>query len=173
MMNNPVVLVRSATDAGTKLSAPRREGTDTVIEITLQEGDKMSAGFGSNHLPIWVRWSNQQTDLGQVTFTTHITGYADGLLLPLAYDTRLDWRNIDYFKLYVDKYLVDDRIANLEAPASIQSAPEPPSYQARTVTSVPVAKGIWRLEPGGPQSLNSRTTLRYSRWMWPRPKPKP
>src|SRR5499427_6760926 len=45
MMNNPVVLARRAMDAGTKLSAPRREGAETVIDITLQEGDKMSAGF--------------------------------------------------------------------------------------------------------------------------------
>src|SRR5262252_10213527 len=36
MMNNPVVLVRRATDAGTKLSAPRTEGSDTVIDMTLQ-----------------------------------------------------------------------------------------------------------------------------------------
>jgi len=138
-------------DAVTKLSAPRTEGSDTVIDMTLQEGDKLSAGFSANHLPSWVRWSNQQTDLGQVTLTTHLTGYVSlgGLLLPLGLDTRLDWRNVDYFKLWVDKYLVDDRIVNLEAPAAVKSAAEPPSNQPRNVTSVPVAKGIWRLEPGG------------------------
>jgi glyoxylase-like metal-dependent hydrolase (beta-lactamase superfamily II) len=71
------------------------------------------------------------------------------LLLPLGYDTRLDWRNIDYFKVYVDNYLVDGQIADLEAPAEVRNAPEPPSYPIRPVTSVPVAKGIWRIAQGG------------------------
>ena len=151
MLNNPIALVREAMDPGTKLSAPRQEGGNTVIEMTLKEGDKLSAGFSANRLPAWVRWSNPQTDLGQATFTTRFTGYASigGLLLPLGYDTRLDWRNVDYFKIYVDNYLVDGQIANLEAPPEVRNAPEPPSYPVRDVTSVPVAKGIWRIDQGG------------------------
>jgi glyoxylase-like metal-dependent hydrolase (beta-lactamase superfamily II) len=150
-LNNPVALMRAATDPGTKLSTPRHEGSYTVIDMTLKEGDKLSAGFFPNHLLAWVRWSNPQTDLGQATFTSHLTGYAsiDGLLLPLGYDTRLDWRNTDYLKIYVDKYLVDGQIANLAAPAEVRNAPEPPSYPVRDVTSVPVAKGIWRVNEGG------------------------
>jgi len=151
MLNNPVVLVRAAMDSSAKLSAPRKESGSTVVDITLKEGDKLSAGFSANGLPAWVRWSNPQTDLGQATFTTHFTGYAamSGLLLPLGYDTRLDWRNIDYFKVYVDNYLIDAPIANLEAPAAVRNAPEPPSYPVRNVTSIPVAKGIWRIDQGG------------------------
>jgi len=108
MLNNPVALVRAAMEPGTKLSAPRQENDQTVIDMTLKEGDKLSAGFFANHMPAWVRWSNPQTDLGQVTMTTHFTGYGafGGLLLPLGYDTRLDWRNTDYFKIYIDNYLV-------------------------------------------------------------------
>jgi len=151
MLNNPVALVRAAMDSGTRLSAPRQEAEVTVIDLTLKEGDKLSAGFFANHLPAWVRWSNPQTDLGQVIMTTHFTGYGafGGLLLPLGYDTRLDWRNTDYFKIYVDNYLVDGEIANLAAPADVRNAPEPPSYPVRPVTSVPVAKGIWRIDQGG------------------------
>lgn len=151
MLNNPVVLIRTLMDPGTQMSAPRQIGGETVIDITLKRGDKLSAGFSSNHLPAWVRWSNPQTDLGEVTMTTHLTGYGvfGGLLMPIGYDTRLDWRNIDYFKIYVDNYLTDENIANLAAPAEVRSAPEPESYAVRPVTSVPVAKGIWRLNPGG------------------------
>ena len=151
MLNNPVALVRTMMDAGTKLSAPRKSGSETVVDISLKEGDKLSAGFSANHLPAWVRWSNPQTDLGEVTLTTHFTGYGEfgGLLMPIGYDTRLDWRNIDYFKVYVDNYLVDQQIANLEAPAPVRGAPEPPSYEARPVTAEKVASGIWRLTPGG------------------------
>jgi len=151
MLNNPVALVRTLMSPDTKLSTPREEGGRTVLDATLKEGDKLSVGFYPNHLPAWVRWSNPQTDLGQATFTTHLTGYANmsGLLLPLGYDTRLDWRNIDYLKIYVDNYLVDGQIANLEAPAEVRNAAEPPSYPVRPVTSVAVAKGIWRIDQAG------------------------
>lgn len=151
MLNNPVALVRAMMDPGTNLSVPRQNGADTIVDVSLKEGDKFSTGFSANHLPAWVRWSNPQTDLGEVTMTTRFTGYGafGGLLMPIGYDTRLDWRNIDYFKMYVDNYLIDQQIANLEAPTPVRNSPEPPSYQARPVTAERVANGIWRLTPGG------------------------
>jgi len=152
MLNNPVVLVRTALNGSTSVSAPRREGEYTVVDLTLKEGDKLSAGFfARNHLPAFVRWSNPFTDLGEVTYTTYFTGYASvsGLLLPLGYDTRIDWRNIDYFKLYVDHYLIDEKIADLAAPAAVRDASEPPSSPVTAVTSVPVAPHLWRISQGG------------------------
>jgi glyoxylase-like metal-dependent hydrolase (beta-lactamase superfamily II) len=151
MLNNPIALVRALMDPGTKYSAPRREGANNVVDATLKEGDKLSAGFSANHLPAWVRWSNPHTDLGEVTFTTYFTGYGayGGVLLPLGYDTRLDWRNIDYLKIYVDNYLLDSEIANLEAPAEIRNTQEPLSNAVQPPTSEPVARGLWRISPGG------------------------
>lgn len=151
MLNNPVALVRALMDPSTELALSRQENGRTVINAMLKQGDKFAVAFYGNHLPAWIRWSNPQTDLGQGTFTAHFTGYAafQGLLLPLGYDTRLDWRNIDYFKVYVDTYLIDTEIANLEAPGSVRNAPEPPSYPVQTVTSVPVAQGIWRIDQAG------------------------
>jgi glyoxylase-like metal-dependent hydrolase (beta-lactamase superfamily II) len=151
MLNNPIALVRALLDPGTTCSAPRREGASTVVNATLKQGDKLSAGFSPNHLTAWVRWSNPHTDLGEVTFTTYFTGYGayDGVLLPLGYDTRLDWRNIDYLKIYVDNYLVDSEIANLAAPAEIREAQEPSSDAVQPLASEPVARGIWRISPGG------------------------
>jgi len=151
MLNNPIALVRALMNPGTKCSAPRREGSNTVVVATLKEGDKLSASFSANHLPAWVRWSNPHTDLGEVTFTTYFTGYGayGGVLLPLGYDTRLDWRNVDYLKIYVDNYLVDSEIANLAAPAEIREAQEPPSDAVQPLTSESVAHGMWRISPGG------------------------
>ena len=151
MLNNPVGLVRALMDSGTEISMPRQEGGRTLIDVTLKPGDKFTAAFFADHLPAWVRWSNPHTNLGEVTFTTNFTGYGsyDGLLLPLGYDTHLDWRNIDYLKLYVDTYQIDTAIADLAAPAEIRNAPEPPSDPVSTVTSVPVAHGIWRIDQGG------------------------
>jgi glyoxylase-like metal-dependent hydrolase (beta-lactamase superfamily II) len=151
MLNNPIALVRAAMDSATQLSAPRREGAYTVLDMTLKQGDHLSAGFSADHLPAWVRWSSPYTNLGEVTFTTYMTGYAsiDGIELPLGYDTRLDWRDIDYFKLYVDGYRIDQQIADLAAPADIRSLPEPPSFEVHPISAEPIAPHLWRLSPDG------------------------
>lgn len=151
MLNNPIALVRAAMDGGTQLSGPRREGAYTVVDMTLKQGDHLSAGFSADHLPAWVRWSSPYTNLGEVTFTTYMTGYAsiDGVELPLGYDTRLDWRDIDYFKLYVDGYRIDEQIADLSAPASVRSLPEPPSFEVHSIAAEPIAPHLWRLSPDG------------------------
>jgi glyoxylase-like metal-dependent hydrolase (beta-lactamase superfamily II) len=151
MLNNPVALLRAAMDGGTELSAPRHEGPYTVLDMTLRQGDHLSAGFSADHLPAWVRWSSPYTNLGEITFTTYLTGYASvgGLELPLGYDTRLDWRDIDYFKLYVDGYDIDQPIADLSAPASVRALPEPPSFEVHSITAEPIAPHLWRLSPDG------------------------
>lgn len=151
MLNNPVALVRAAMDAGTALSVAKPEGGMQVINLVLATGDRLSVGFSKEHLPAWVRWANPMTDLSQVTFTTHFTGYASiaGLLLPLALDTRLDWRDIDYFKVYVDHYGVDETIADLSAPEEVRNTPEPPSNPVRPVVAEVVAPHLWRLAPNG------------------------
>ena len=150
MMNNPVVLVRAMLDPATKLSAPRQTSGVTAIDVTLKQGDKLTAAFTADHIPAWIRWSHPQSNLGQATLTTTFTGWSEtsGVMMPLAYQTRLDWRNIDFFKLYVDAYDVDTNIPDLAAPAAVRSAPEPPSYAAQPVTSKPVGRGIWRISNG-------------------------
>ncbi len=151
MMNNPVVLIRATLDPATRLSNRRVEGGLTLIDVQLKEGDKLTLALSAqSNLPAWVRWADPHNDLGQVAFTTHFTGYVPygGVLLPLGLSTKLDWRNIDYLKIYVDNYTVDTSIADLGAPAAVRSAPEPQAPPINVVAT-PVAKGIWRLTPGG------------------------
>jgi hypothetical protein len=150
MLNNPVALVRAALDPKNKLSNRRSEGDLTLLDLTLQQGDKLTLAIaGQSKLPAWVRWANPQGNLGQLTFTTHFSGYAPygGVMLPLGYTTRLDWRNVDYFKMYVDDYAVDTQIADLAAPASVRTASDAaPPIKAEATQ---VAKGIWRIAPYG------------------------
>jgi glyoxylase-like metal-dependent hydrolase (beta-lactamase superfamily II) len=153
MMTNPIVLVRTMMDPATKMTL-RREGNDTVIDLTLKYGDRMSAGFEAGGLPRWVRWSTRHTDTGQMNFTTFYTGWSDatggsGLKLPLAYTTRLSYRNVDYVKMYVDAYQINTAIPDLAAPAAVRGLPEPPSYAVPTITSKPIGKGLWRVDQGG------------------------
>jgi glyoxylase-like metal-dependent hydrolase (beta-lactamase superfamily II) len=150
MLNHPVALVRALLDPATTLSAPRKASGVTVIGATLKQGSKFSAGFEPNGMPAWVRWSHPQTNLGQATLTTSFSGWSDtlGVMMPLGYQTRLDWRNVDFFKLYVDAYEVDTTIPDLAAPAAVRSAPEPQSYATQPVTSTPIARGMWRISNG-------------------------
>jgi glyoxylase-like metal-dependent hydrolase (beta-lactamase superfamily II) len=150
MLNNPVALVRAMLDPATTLSVPRQANGQTVIDVTLKQGDKLSAAFAADNRPAWVRWAHPQTNLGQATLTTYFSGWSDtaGLMMPLAYQTRMDWRNVDFFKIYVDAYAVDSAIPDLAAPAAVRSAAEPASYPVQAVTSRPVAKGIWRISNG-------------------------
>jgi len=153
MTTNPIVLVRAMMDPATKM-ATRAEGNDTVVDLTLKTGDKMSAAFAKDGLPKWVRWSTRHTDTGQMNFTTHFTGWSDatggsGLKLPLAYTTRISYRNVDFFKMYVDGYKINSAIPDLAASSAVRAQPEPPSYPVPTITSKPIGKGLWRVDQGG------------------------
>jgi glyoxylase-like metal-dependent hydrolase (beta-lactamase superfamily II) len=150
MLSNPVTAVRAALDPATRIGAMRQQEDVVAIDLTLKEGDRLTLGIDrATRLPAWVRWVNPQSNLGQITLTTHFTGYEPfgGLELPLGLRTTLDWRNIDYLKLYVDNYLVDSSIPDLAAPAAVRAAPEPQPPVDVKVTQV--GPGIWRLVPYG------------------------
>src|SRR5215204_5788455 len=154
MMTNPVVLVRTMLEPGTRLSLPRRQRGSTIIDVTLKAGDRLIAAFASNGLPQWMQWWARHTNVGQMNFTTSFSGWSDatgnsGVLLPLAYETRLSYRNVDYVKLYVDGYQLDTTMPNLAAPEAVRNAPEPPSYPVPTITSQRIGKGVWRVDQGG------------------------
>jgi len=146
---NPIAAVRAALDASAKISLGRPENGLSVIDVVMKQGDRFSLAIDpANGLPAWVRWSNPQRNLGQVTLTTHYTGYTphEGFVLPLGYETNFDWRNIPYLKIYVDAYVFDGKIPDLAAPAAVRAAPEP--ALADDVAATPIAKGIWRLNSG-------------------------
>ncbi len=150
MMNNPVVLLRALLDPETQLSAPRAEGKETVIDVTLKQGYRLSAAFGADRLPAWVRWAAPQTNLGQMNFTTWFSGWADinGLMLPFGLATNNNWRDTRYLSLFVDAYDIDSTIESLAAPAAIRNAPEPTAFPPLTLTSELVGRGIWRISGG-------------------------
>ncbi len=149
-LNNPATLIHAALDPNTQLSPLRTEGGLILIDMTLQQGDHLTLSLDKRtHLPSWVRWTNPESNFGQLTLTTYFTGYTphDGLLLPLGYLTRIDWRNVDYLKIYVDAYVINGQIADLAAPESVRRAPEPVAVP-NPVKAVAIDKGIWRLSNG-------------------------
>jgi glyoxylase-like metal-dependent hydrolase (beta-lactamase superfamily II) len=156
MLNNPVALIRAALDPGTTISNEHTEpglmGELRVLDLRLRWGDKLTVAFSQRtHLPTWVRWNNPHDTLGELTFTTYLEGYvpyADGLLLPLSYNTRIDWRNIDELRVYVDGYIIDGKIADLAAPQAVRDAPEPVPHAGEIVTTH-IAPHIWYLRCDG------------------------
>jgi glyoxylase-like metal-dependent hydrolase (beta-lactamase superfamily II) len=150
-LNNPVAAVRAALDPSTSVGKLRREGAVVVMDMKLAQGDAFKLAFdATTGLPAWLRWANPQSDLGQLTLTTYWSGFApfQGLLLPLGLVTRMDWRNIDYLKIYVDNYFVDGQIPELAAPAAVRAAAEPVPAPI-VVKATPVARGVTRLMPYG------------------------
>jgi glyoxylase-like metal-dependent hydrolase (beta-lactamase superfamily II) len=164
MMNNPAVLVRTLMDPATQVSLPRIDGKYVDVDVTLKQGDHLTVGFFTANrfcqafckdLPAFVRWGAPHPDLGQADYTTWFTGYEDinGLMLPFGYDTRLDWRNTDWQRLYVDHYEIDSQIPDLAAPPEVRNAPAPPSVRVAPVVPQKVADHIWRLAPTGTTAI--------------------
>lgn len=147
MLGNPISVIRSALEPGAKLTNLRKDGNRRLLDLTTNKGDKLTLAFDSEtHLPAWISWVGPDNNLGDVTYRTYFVGYQieDGVHLPSGYNTTIDFRNVVWNKLYVDKYVIDGPIGNLAAPESVQ-ATVPPGPQRPSVEAVPIAKGIWYL----------------------------
>ena len=165
MLNVPVVLVRAALDPTAKLSNPRTQGNLQVIDVKTAQGDDVIVAFDSaTHFPEWVSWVGPDPNLGDVTYRTHFVGYQQesGVMMPTGFDTRMDWRNIPWNKLYVAKVSVDMPVDDMAAPAAVKAAT--PAAPQPNVQAVPVAKGVWFMKSsaGGNSTLfefDDHTTL--------------
>jgi glyoxylase-like metal-dependent hydrolase (beta-lactamase superfamily II) len=154
MLNNPLVIVRTALDPSTKLSNLRTEGKTQVMDLTTAKGDKIRFAVDTEtHLPAWMSWVGPDGNLGDVTYTTHWVGYQleNGVRLPIGYNTTQDWRNVVWSKLYIDKNTVDSPVEDLAAPEAVRTA-APPLAQPPQVTVTPIAKGVWYLHSTGGSS---------------------
>jgi glyoxylase-like metal-dependent hydrolase (beta-lactamase superfamily II) len=148
MHANPVLAVLAALDASDLGNARSEDGLD-LVDFTLPEGDAMTlAVTRQSGLPAWVRWSGPHANLGQVEYTMHFTGYLPygGLRLPMGLNASVDWRDVDYLKIYVDTWDVDAEVADMAAPAEVAAAPEPVVTVDTEVT--PIARGLWRISGG-------------------------
>ena len=111
MHTNPVVAVRAALNGSATVSNRRQENGLTLVDLTLKEGDahddgdsaaveSRRPGFGGPaRMPISARSSTPRISTATCRF--------DGVRLPMGYTTKLDWRDVDFLKLYVDGYLID------------------------------------------------------------------
>jgi glyoxylase-like metal-dependent hydrolase (beta-lactamase superfamily II) len=156
MHTNPIVAIRSALNGSAMVSNRRQEGDVTLVDLRLEEGDTLTIAIRPpSNTPSWIRWSGPNANLGEVIYTTHFYGYVpfQGVRLPMGYTTKLDWRDVDMLKLYVDNYLVDTAIDDMAAPAALAGAPAGRGGAGGgpgggNVQVTPLARGLWRITGG-------------------------
>jgi glyoxylase-like metal-dependent hydrolase (beta-lactamase superfamily II) len=154
MRSNPVTIVRTAMTAGSKLGNLRTSGHLQTVDITTQEGDRLTLAVDrTSHLPSWVEWVGRDENLGDVTFRTSFSGYdrTGGVLLPVGYTTKIDWRNLTLQTLMVDRNSVDVDVDDMTAPADVRSASAPTAVPTPKATLL--AKGIWFITGGSHNSV--------------------
>ena len=156
MLNNPVALVRAALEPSTRVANLRTERTLQLADITVTTGETLTLAIDlASGLPAWVRWMAHDDNLGDVTFRTTFTGYlpVKGVMLPMGYNTVIDFRNVAQHKLYVDRNAVDEPIDDLSAPGDLRSSP-PPAAPSPAVQATRVSQGVWLLHgTGGANSI--------------------
>ena len=154
LLDNPAVLIRTALDPVSKLTNLRTESSRRVMDLTTPSGDQITFALDtSTNLPSWMQWVSAHPNYGDVTYRTTYTGYQDeqGIRLPFGYNTVMDFRNIVYRKFYVDRYGINERIADLAIPPATRAA-APSSAPRYTIEAIPVAKGIWYMKGGAGNS---------------------
>lgn len=151
MYTNPLVAVRAALESTDRVSNRREEGGLTLVDITIDEGAQLTLAIRPpSNLPAWISWIGPNQNLGEVTYKTNFTGFIpyDGIYLPLGYNTQLDWRDVEYLKMWVDGYYLDSDIEDLSASAEVLTQSEPGGFNPSTLEVEEVARGIWRITGG-------------------------
>ena len=158
MHTNPVVALRAVLNGSATVTNRRQEGDLTLVDLKLKEGDTLTMAIRPpSNTPAWIRWSGPNTNLGEVAYTTHFYGYVpfQGVSLPMGYTTKLDWRDVDMVKLYVDGYLIDTAIDDMAVPASLAGAQGGrgggrggPAGPGGNVEVKQIARGLWRITGG-------------------------
>jgi len=150
LLAHPITIVRAALDPRTKLSNVRKQGDLQLIDVTVHQGDTLTlAVHATSNLPAWVSYVGPNPNLGDVTYRTAFAGYVPekGIQLPTGFATGIDFRNVVQSKLYVDRNIVDGKIDDLSAPASVRSARPPQNAPdgAANLKPMKVADHVWYL----------------------------
>jgi glyoxylase-like metal-dependent hydrolase (beta-lactamase superfamily II) len=155
MHAHPIVAVRAALDPKSRVTNRRAAGALHLVDVVLPQRDTFTLAVdAASGLPAWVSWVGPDTNLGDLTYRAHFTGYqpVNGLLMPTGINTTIDFRGIVQWKLYVDRHAVDADVGDLAAPAAVRTAP-PSVQQPPTIEATPLAKGIWFLGGGAGNSV--------------------
>ena len=151
LLDHPLPALLEALDEETQLGAVSIEEGMIVVQFT-PDGSNSPAWIAINpetHLPAFSRWITSSSNLGDITYTAHFTGYMpfDGVQLPMGLMNEMDWRHQVSLMFQVDSYRVDVAEAELpEFPVPTQISGDPASAEAQVTK---VADGVWDVRVSG------------------------
>jgi glyoxylase-like metal-dependent hydrolase (beta-lactamase superfamily II) len=153
-LSHPLAAVRAVLSGDAVAANLRIEGNYQLLDLAVDEGVVTLAIDPATLLPRSVSWAAPHQNLGEVELTTTFVGYEDwdGVMLPLTWSTRIDWRNTLVQTRMLDGYYINStHTPDISAPASArrQPVPEAAAAIAQPITTTQIADGIWHLNPGG------------------------
>lgn len=150
-LTNPVTILNAILNDKAQMSHLRIENNLILIDVNVDSNVALVLAIHpDSKIPQYVRWYTAQTNLGEIAFTTTFTGYMpfDGIQLPMGYNTKMDFRETVYLKMYVDGYQIDETIDELQAPVEVLTATEPPAATP-SLEFQTVADGVWHISGVG------------------------
>lgn len=147
-LTNPVSMLNAILNNKIQVSNLRTVSGLDIMDVTVDKN--VSLVFTIDHdskIPKYVEWYTAQTNLGEITFTTTFTGYMpfDGIQLPMGYNTKMDFRDTVYFRMYVDGYKIDKSVESLKAPDNVVEAIVPEGEFVPPIELEVIDEGVWRI----------------------------
>lgn len=121
-LTNPITMLNALLNQRAKASNLRTENELHIMDVFVDENVELIFAINNKtNFPQYVKWYTSQTNLGEINFTTTFTGYMpfNGIKLPMGYNTKIDFRDTMYFRMYVDGYKVNENVETLEPPKNI------------------------------------------------------
>ena len=147
-LTNPVTMLNALLNQRAKASNLRTEDGLDIMDIFVDENVELVFAINSEtKIPQYIQWYTSQTNLGEITFTTTFTGYMpfDGIKLPMGYNTKMDFRDTMYFRMYVDGYKVNENVESMEAPQNIIDEIALAEQPVVPIEVETIDDGIWRI----------------------------
>src|SRR5687768_11828507 len=152
-LSHPLAAVRAVLAGAVVPENVRIEDGAPAVDLTLDGGYVTLGIEPRTQLPRWIRWNAPHQNLGEVVITTTFVGYQnwDGVQLPFAWSSRIDWRDTLIQTRILDGYYVNsEKTPSIAAPPAVLALPVPAaSSPAAPVTATKVADGLWHFNPGG------------------------
>jgi len=150
-LSHPLAAVRAVLSGLATAENLRIEDGLQVVDLIIAAGQVSMAIEPQSGLPRWVRWTMPHQNLGQLVMTTTFAGYQDwdGVQLPFAWSSKIDWRDTPIKTRLLDAYYVNaDGTPDIAAPAAVLTQQLPRPNNPPQITATPVADHIWHLNPG-------------------------
>ncbi|SDL11612.1 hypothetical protein SAMN04487898_11543 [Pedobacter sp. ok626] len=149
-LTNPVAMLNALLTNKVKVTNVVNYKKETILSVSAGENIELKFTIDNQtNIPLSVSWKAPHSVLAEVSLTTSFSGYMpyEGIMLPMGYTTKIDFRDVVYLRMFVDGYRVNTSTGNLKIPDSLLGktvlADSAPKIEVETL-----GKGIWKLTGG-------------------------